>query len=214
MNVEEESVLPNRLSTPAVSDTIDAHGLSGCILDGLWPIAVQNEGAVGRARTATVVASEEPGIPGLGQFLDEASTGEILVLGWDAPGPASVFGGLAALRAMSRGCRGLVVDGWVRDVGELEAGTLVVWARGKTPRSGKTRLAVTGIGEPTTVRGVTVSNGSLVVADSTGVAIVEARDCDAAVRGAMELEKLDGDFEVVLKGGADFRQAHRETGTM
>jgi 4-hydroxy-4-methyl-2-oxoglutarate aldolase len=205
---------PAELSTPAVSDTVDTERLDGRVLDGLEPIAVGTRGAVGPARTATVVATDEPGIPGLAEFLDEADAGEILVLGWDAPGPASVFGGLAGTRAAARGCLALVVDGWVRDVRELQAGPLVVWARGRTPRSGKARLAVTGIGETTTVRGVTVQPGDLVVADSSGVAVVAAADADAAVRGAQELERLDGEFERALHDGAGFGRAHRQTGTM
>ena len=135
----------DRYETPAVSDAIDALGAGAGVLDGLAAMSTGEAGVAGPARTATVVDTDEPGIPGLADFLDGAAPGDVLVLGWEAAPFTSVWGGLAATRTEAAGCLGLVTSGWVRDLAEVRGTSLVVWARGATPRSGKGRLAVTRV---------------------------------------------------------------------
>ena len=126
------------VSSTSVSDTVDDHGLSGAVVDGLEPVATHASPAIGRARTATLVSSEDPGIPGIADFFDTVSEGDVLVLGWaveDDPRPISTLGGLAGRRVSGLGARAVVTDGWVRDIAELTATSLTVWASGSTPRS-------------------------------------------------------------------------------
>jgi 4-hydroxy-4-methyl-2-oxoglutarate aldolase len=205
------------VSSTSVSDTVDDHGLSGAVIDGLQAITAHGSPAIGRARTATLVASDEPGIPGIADLFDTVSEGDVLVLGWSVENddrPISTLGGLAGRRVSGLGARAVVTDGWVRDVAELIETTLTVWASGATPRSGKGRIAVTGVGEPTEIGDVTVHAGDLVVADATGVCVVAAADADAALTGAEDLESRDAAFEQRLIDGSSFGDAAQETGTM
>lgn len=205
------------VSTTSVSDTVDDHGLSGAVIDGLQPIATHASPAIGVARTATLVASEDPGIPGIADFFDTVSEGDVLVLGWSVESdarPISTLGGLAGRRVSGLGARAVVTDGWVRDIAELTETSLTIWASGSTPRSGKGRIAVTKVGEPTEVGGVRVTDGDLVVADATGVCVVAATDLAAAIAGAVDLEARDAAFEKRLVDGLSFGDAAQETGTM
>lgn len=200
--------------TPAVSDAMDRRGLPRGVVDGLTHLPSGAASAVGRARTATVVDSDEPNIPGLAEFLDGASEGDMLVLGWESGVVASVWGGLAATRTVARGCVGLVSAGWVRDVDEVSSFPLAVWAAGTTPRSGKGRLAVSRVGEPVTVGGVSVHDRDLVIADATGVCVVPRSDEEAVLEDAVGLQDRDETFREVLAGGAGFASARQEAGTM
>lgn len=200
--------------TPAVSDAMDHRGLTPGVVDGLRHLPGGAATAVGQARTATVVDSDEPNIPGLAEFLDGASEGDMLVLGWDAGSVSSVWGGLAATRTVARGCVGLVSAGWVRDLSEVSSLHLVVWAAGTTPRSGKGRLAVTRVGAPVTVGGVPVHDRDLVIADATGVCVVPRSEADPVLEYAAELQDRDEAFRRALAGGAGFATARREAGTM
>ncbi len=200
--------------TPAVSDAMDHLGLTRGVVDGLTHLPGGVPTAVGRARTATVVDSDEPNIPGLAEFLDGASEGDMLVLGWDAGSVSSVWGGLAATRTVARGCVGLVSAGWVRDIAEVSALPLVVWAAGTTPRSGKGRLAGTRVGAPVIVGGVPVHDRDLVVADATGVCVVPRSEEDPVLEYAADLQDRDEAFRQALSGGAGFASARQEAGTM
>lgn len=200
--------------TPAVSDAMDRLGLPSGVVAGLTPVATAGGSIAGPARTATVVSSEDPDIPGLAEYLDEAADGDLLVLGWAATSVASVWGGLAATRATARGCVGLVTDGWVRDVDEVRSLPLTVWARGSMPRSGKGRLAVARVGEPTEVCGVLVHDRDVVVADNTGVCVVPVGQVRQVLGAAAELQDRDELFRRALAAGSGFGEARVRAGTM
>lgn len=200
--------------TPALSDAMDRLDLPSAVVVGLSPVAAAPGPVAGPARTATVVNSEDPDIPGLAEYLDEAAEGDLLVLGWVATSVASVWGGLAATRTAARGCVGLVTDGWVRDVDEVRSLPLTVWASGSVPRSGKGRLAVTRIGEPTEVSGVLVHDRDVVVADNTGVCVVPAAQAPQVLGAASELQRRDELFRQALATGAGFGDARARAGTM
>lgn len=202
------------LEAPAVSDALDQLSAPGGSPRGLTEMSRSATPVVGRARTATVVDSDDPNIPGLAEFLDNAQPGDMLVLGWEAERRASVWGGLAATRTAATGCVGLVTDGWIRDVDEVRAMPLLVWAAGSTPRSGKGRLAVVRVGEPAQVGGQCVGHGDLVVADHTGVCVVRSSHETEVRELAIELQDRDEAFRRALLAGADFRGARQTAKTM
>ncbi|MGX7678299.1 RraA family protein [Jatrophihabitans sp. DSM 45814] len=178
-------------NTSAVSDALDETGRPGAVLDGLVRVVPTAAIVVGRARTATVVPGTGPGIVGLADFVADTQVGDVMVLGWAASGPISTWGGIAAQRARANGVLGLVTDGWVRDVEEIDRHDFVVYAAGTTPRSGKGRIAITRIGEPTTVGGVLVEQGDTVVADASGVCVLAASASDAVLARARELHTIN-----------------------
>lgn len=200
--------------TPAVSDAMDGLGIASGVVTDLTHLGGHVPRARGPARTATVVDSDEPDIPGLAEYLDEAAAGDMLVLGWDARSQASVWGGLAATRTAARGCVGLLTAGWVRDVDEVIATSLVVWCRGTVPRSGKGRIAVDRTGAPTTVGGVVVHDRDLVVADTTGVCVVPEACSAEVLAAAAELQDRDELFRQALSAGEGFHAARTRAGTM
>lgn len=202
------------METGAVSDAMDQLGLGYGTIRGLIGVANSATALTGTVRTATVVDTDEPGIPGLAGVLDGLTDGDVLVLGWRADAQVSTFGDLAATRAGRAGCRALVCGGWVRDVAELRATGLTVWARGATPRSGKGRLAIVDPDRPTTVGDVPVSAGDLAVLDETGVCVVPAGQRDAVLELATDLLRRDDTFRQVLAGDGTFASGIDISGTM
>ncbi|SFB53839.1 Regulator of RNase E activity RraA [Amycolatopsis marina] len=196
--------------SPAVSDAMEHLGLPTGVVDGLTNVPTDILSAIGFARTATVVDSDEANIPGLAEYLDEAQEGDMLVLGWEATSVASVWGGLAA----TRGCAGLVNAGWIRNLADVSELRLAVWARGATPCSGKGRLAVTNVGAPVTVGGAVINDRDLVIADSTGICVVPGAQWWSVLAYAAQLQDRDEAFRQALSTGAGFSSARREAGTM
>lgn len=202
------------METGAVSDAMDQLGLPNGTIQGLNGVANSAAALTGRVRTATVVDTDEPGIPGLAELLDGLADGDVLVLGWHAAAQVSTFGDLAATRTSRSGCRALVCGGWVRDVAELRATGLTVWARGVTPRSGKGRVKLVDADRPTTVGDVTVAAGDLAVLDGTGVCVVPAAHRDAVLELASDLLRRDDTFRQVLAGDGSFASGVDISGTM
>ena len=188
-------------ATTTVSDALDSLGIQGRVVSGLRPVR-SNQRVRGIARVGVVVESDAPGIDGLSDLLDGANEGDFLMLAWAARYRASVFGGLAALRASLRGCAGLAVDGCVRDLDEL-AERLPVWYETATPKTGRGRLGVRVVDHPVIFGGVQVSTGDSVFADETGICVVPSADVDRVVEAAARLEQDDLDSErKLLEGGS------------
>lgn len=200
--------------TPPVSDSVDALGAGGGVVDGLRLYLGNREGASGPARTATVVDTTDPNIPGLAEFLDDSHAGDVIVLGWQAQASASAVGGLAATRLAAIGCVGIVTNGFIRDIDEIRDAGLTVWAAGSTPRSGKGRLGVTKVGEPAQLGSLIVNDRDFVVADATGVCVVAQSDIDAVLASARDLQEREIVFRDAMLNGMGFAAAKALAKTM
>jgi 4-hydroxy-4-methyl-2-oxoglutarate aldolase len=101
----------------------------------------------------------------------------------------AVAGGNVCAVAQRRGIAAFVVDGVIRDLGEVRELGFPVFARGVIPIPG-TKAAVAPLGEPVRCGGVTVRAGDVVVADEEGVVVVPATRQDEILRtGSARLER-------------------------
>jgi 4-hydroxy-4-methyl-2-oxoglutarate aldolase len=196
------------IPTTAISDALDKLSING-VLDGVYGLPGSGL-TVGIARTALIVESRQPGLPGLSDVFDSGVPGDFLAFGWAAGTvTASVFGGLAAKRARLRGFVGLCVDGWVRDVDEF-AGEFPVWCRGATPRTGRGRLAVQQVAHPIVIGKVLVTAGDTIVADGTGVCVIPSARRAEVLEEAASIVRRDEAVERGLGTGVSFDQAHHD----
>lgn len=102
-----------------------------------------------------------------------ASPGDILVVHVGGHHEAGYWGEIMSTAAQVRGLGGLVIDGGVRDAGDLVQLGFPVFSRGLCIRgTGKDRDARGSLGEPVTVGGVTVRRGDLIVGDADGVVAI------------------------------------------
>jgi 4-hydroxy-4-methyl-2-oxoglutarate aldolase len=165
----------------AVADLLDGRGLRLALPASAIPPLGNGPAVVGRALTLrylparTEVAAREP----LGRLAhrtvyDIALPGDVLVIAAPASSDGSVLGGEALAAAHETGIAGIVVDGAVRDIDELLAVGVPVWARRHTPLTGRGRIEAAEINGPIEVAGVQVVAGDIVVADASGIAFVPA----------------------------------------
>jgi regulator of RNase E activity RraA len=85
----------------------------------------------------------------------------------------ALAGGNVCAVAQRNGIAGFVLDGAIRDLGEIRALGFPVFARGVIPIPGAKEV-VAPLGEPIRCGGVIVSAGDVVVADEEGVVVVPA----------------------------------------
>lgn len=99
--------------------------------------------------------------------------GDVMVIDRTGDTRHAGFGGVTAYAAMLAGVAGVVVDGVVTDIREIEEYKLPVFARGLSAMTGK-MLGVNGdINIPVTVGGVLVNPGDVVMADDNGVLVMQ-----------------------------------------
>ncbi len=161
----------------AFSDELDPHGYVTVVPAAhLVPLG-PGDVVIGRALTIRYlpqrVASGPAGLSHL-TACEQATPGDVLVISAPLTSNASTLGGLAAEAIAAAGVTGVVVQGLVRDIDEVEAVGLPVWATGHTPVTGRSRLVAQEINGPVEIHGVHVVAGDIVVADRSGVAFVPA----------------------------------------
>ncbi|MEU0532296.1 RraA family protein [Amycolatopsis tolypomycina] len=160
------------LDSAAVSDALDRLGLPPGVggLRPLWgPAAI-----VGFAVTVGLEPrGEGPAGAHIATTAVETADGEsVLVVDNQGRTDVSCWGGILSLGATRRGVRGVVADGVCRDVAEARALGLPVFSRGAIPATARGRLQQRSTGEPVEIAGLRVSQGDVVVADETGLAVV------------------------------------------
>jgi 4-hydroxy-4-methyl-2-oxoglutarate aldolase len=119
----------------------------------------------------------------------EAPAGAVLVA--DGGGlEYGYWGGILTEIAQVRNLTGLVIDGTVRDIDELERVGFPVFATGVATRhAAKTQEG--SIGEPITLGGRVVCSGDIVVADTDGVIVIPRDKLDQALAGGEERAEME-----------------------
>lgn len=131
--------------------------------------------------------------------LEHAMPGDVLVV--DGAGElCGYFGEVLAIAAQQRGVVGLVIDGGVRDVDQMEDLGFPVFARGISVRRTGKHFAGR-VGETISVAGVRVGRGDAVLADSDGVIVLPADAVPATLRGSEHRVDIESDYMRRLRGG-------------
>ncbi|MFG1810834.1 RraA family protein [Streptomyces sp. NPDC049040] len=117
--------------------------------------------------------------------IHRAAPGSVIVMESGGDTDHAVAGGNVCAVAQRRGIAGFVIDGVIRDLGEIRAMGFPVFARGIVPCPGG-KAAVMPLGAPVRCGGVEVHAGDIVVADEEGVAVVPAGRAGPVLADARE----------------------------
>jgi len=121
------------------------------------------------------------------EAIDVAQAGDVIVVD-SCRKPPAIWGELATESAKAKGISGLVVDGAVRDTGDIRKLEFSVWTRHVTSHAGDPH-GHGEINQPIQVGGQTVSPGDWIIADDDGVMVLpKARAVEMANRAADVLE--------------------------
>lgn len=122
-----------------------------------------------------------------------AEPGDVLVLTMPDPSPVALIGDLLATQALDQGVAAILVDGAVRDVDELRALGLPIWAR-YVRAQGATKEKIGELDTPLVVGGAHVGPGDVVVLDADGAVIVKVDRVDEVVTAAREREARESEL--------------------
>lgn len=130
-----------------------------------------------------------------------ARPGDVLVVTTPEPRPVALAGELLATQAQVRGVAGLLIDGAVRDVDELAALGLPIWARWVRVR-GATKDVPGTLDEPIVVGGQRIASGDVVVLDADGAVVVAAGRTGAVLEASLAREARERRKRAQLVAGA------------
>ena len=116
-----------------------------------------------------------------------AEPGDVLV--GDAGGMTdmSSMGGQSFVSAKARGLEGVVIDGAVRDVGEIRKYGVPTWCRGVTPKTGKCRIEAMEINGPVVLNRIQINPGDLIIADDSGICAVPPQHAEFVLKKCQEI---------------------------
>jgi regulator of RNase E activity RraA len=114
--------------------------------------------------------------------------GQVLVIDAGGAGPAACWGEMTSLGAKVRKAAGVIIDGLVTDVVEIEAMDVPTWSRGVAALVGRRLGREGGANLPIQCGGVVVDPGDLIVADDNGIVVIRPDEAEAVYTEARAYE--------------------------
>jgi regulator of RNase E activity RraA len=210
------------LFTAIVGDVLDVMGHRNQFLPQSIKPLVTGTKLVGRAMPALEAAYPEgEGVGPLAnkpfgvmfEALDSLQEDEIYIA-TGAPFDFALWGGLMSTRAKHLNAAGAILDGFVRDTGEIEKQGFPVFSRGSFAQDQGVRGKVLDHRVPVTIEGVTVSPGDLIFADDEGTLVIPSQVEEEAVEAAFEKLNTENKVATAIENGMSATEAYETFGVM
>lgn len=141
--------------------------------------------------------------------LDYAQPGDVIVIDGAGYADRALVGGMMLAYAEERGLAGFVVNGAVRDLDDIEASPLPVFALAATPL-GPYREGPGEINVPVVCGGQVVMPGDILVGDSDGIVVIPRRDAADLLSAVRKNLSMEQDEMRRMKEGTYEQESHRE----
>lgn len=167
------------MEAPALA-TADVSDLAGgdVAMDGRVRAMWRGARVVGPAFTVRTPPGEHPAVQ---RALEQAAPGDVIVIDGGAFVERALWGDKMALRAQELGIAGVVIDGAVRDVAQVEELAFPLFAITSVPTAPRSELDGE-LGGTIVCGGRPVEPGDLVVGDDDGVVVVPRAAVDELLR--------------------------------
>ena len=197
-----------RVGIESAWSLVTAEGYPQNFINELTPLK-SNMRMVGRARTMRYLPNRKDvreklysAGPQLNyKSAEEAQPGDVLVFDAGGETRAGVSGGVTTIRFLVRGGAGLVIDGAMRDVPELEAMPIQTYMRRGHASSVAPIMMSVDYQVPVRIGTVTVIPGDILVGESTGILVIPAAIAEKIADKALEHDEEEAfQRQLLLQG--------------
>lgn len=185
-----------RLGRFAASTVYEANDKQGDMSPAIRPLT-HSVRILGPAFTVRLMPGSNEGVL---RALGHAPAGSVLVIDAGGTDRSTAWGGTSSMLARQRGLVGCVTNGAARDLAELRAIDLPVFASGVSVR-GALKQHPGWLQQPVAVGDAVVQPGDLIVADDDGVVVVARDRVEAVAERCLQQAELEAERERRLASG-------------
>lgn len=146
------------------------------------------------------------------KMLDELGPNMVCV--WNANGVdhASHWGGVMTKMSRSKGVRGAIIDGGIRDTGDILSQKFPIWYRYRISNGSLSRAKMTGYQVPIVVGGVMIKPGDLIFADIDGAIVIPRKLIVPVLERAEAIERNELEFKDWIEAGLSPQEVQDQGG--
>ncbi|MGM0405065.1 MAG: 3-hexulose-6-phosphate synthase [Thermoplasmatota archaeon] len=181
-----------KVSTPNISDAMHRKPS----MEGIVPMTTEGRKIVGEAFTVKTVDGDwaKPV-----EAIQEAEEGMVIVIDADS-GKNAVWGELASWSCYSKGISGVVIDGALRDVDDIEELGFPVFARYRASNAGEPK-GYGGLRNDIICGGRKVRTGDWIIGDDSGVMVVPKEEAVQIANRALDVMEKENRIREEIKEG-------------
>jgi regulator of RNase E activity RraA len=204
-----------KLYTGAVADILDERGFRNQVLGReMRPILPQKR-AAGFAFPALGEATDDLAYdcrPAILKFLAAVPSDSMIALNPGKEKTCAHWGEFMSLTARNQGCRGVVVDGGVRDTDLIIQAGFQVFHTFFWPVSSVGRWRPIHFGHPVVIHGVEIRPGDLMLGDIDGVVVVPQPLIEEVLQAAEECYRAERSMKDELREGKTMEEVFNKYG--
>lgn len=192
-----------KVAVAPIEDALRAKGYINVFMQKVFPLT-PGKRLVGRARTLRFVPSRpdfaadmpsgEKWLPY--QAMSLCGPGDVFVVDGQFHTEVGIAGDVMLLQLKMAGAEGFVTDGGIRDLHQVAAYGLKVFAGGVTHRGAQPVIMPSDFNQPIQCGGVLVRPGDVLVGDDNGLLVVPKSLAEEIIEKAEEQERME---EFVIK---------------